>query len=192
MVCRSWRLLGWSLIQVVGIGVDGGADGVAPVVAAEGAAVLLLSELNALHHDLGEIGEGASGFGLDVALGCSGKEAAEGGVEIAGGKITAGEEIGDVAADVLGGLGLRLLAGMEIAELRIAGRAGSAAAAAVGKGEGTQRRRTSCRHGSLLKSWIWIEDWRPEPARMPALPAGAKKKASRRRGALLNNNILPE
>jgi hypothetical protein len=140
---------GW--IEVVGIGIDGRADGVAPTVAAEGAAVFLLGELNALHHNLGEIGEGGSGFGLDVALGRGGEEAAEGGVEIAGGKITAGKEIGDVAADVLGGLGLRLLARVKAAELPIAGRARSAAAAAVGKGEGTQRRRTSCRHGSLLR-----------------------------------------
>ena len=64
-----------------GVGVDGRADGVAPAVAAEGAAVFVSCKVDALDHDLGEIGEGAGGFGRDVAAGGGGEEASESGVE---------------------------------------------------------------------------------------------------------------
>ena len=46
-----------------------------------GAGVRLLGEMDALDHDLGEIGEGAGGFGRDVAAGGGGEEASESGVE---------------------------------------------------------------------------------------------------------------
>jgi len=133
-------LLGLRRVQVVGIVVNGGADASAPAVAAEGFGVLVLRDLDALHHDLGEVGEGCSGLWFDVALGGGGKEAAEDGVEVAGGEIAAREEIGGIAADFFGGLGLRLFTGMKTAELQMAGLARSAAATAVSKGEGTQGR----------------------------------------------------
>ena len=50
-------------------------------------------EMDALDHDLGEIGEGAGGFGRDVAAGGGGEEASESGVEIARGGVMAGEEV---------------------------------------------------------------------------------------------------
>ncbi len=87
---------------------------------------------------MAEIGEGGGGFGFHVTLGDSGEEASEGGVEIAGGHIAAGKVIGDVLASVLGSKGLSVLAGVEHAEVRMRG-PGSAALAAVGKGERTQR-----------------------------------------------------
>lgn len=103
--------------HVVRIIVDGGVYGFAPGVGAEGVYVFVLGELDGLDKGLAEIGQGGSGLGLDVALGDSSKEAAQGRAEIAGGDITAGEEIGDVAANLLGGPSLRFLAGMEVAEV---------------------------------------------------------------------------
>ena len=138
-------------IEVVGVGVDGGTDRITPGVRTEGVAVFVFREMDALDHDLGEVGEGAGGFGRDVAAGGGGKEASQGGVEIAGGEVMAGEEMSDFAAQALGGLGLVEFAGVETAEQRMTGLARRAAVAAVGEAEGTQRRRTSCRHESLLK-----------------------------------------
>jgi hypothetical protein len=133
-------LLGLRRVEVVGIGVDRGADGFAPTIVAEGFGVFMLGDLNTLHHDLGEVGEGRSGFGFNVALSGGGKDAAQRSVEVAGGEITAREEISGIATDIFGGLGLRVFAGMERAELQITGLARSAAAAAVGEGKGTQGR----------------------------------------------------
>jgi len=73
--------------------VDGIADGPAPPVGAEGVDVFLLGKMDGLGESLGEIGEGAGGAGLNVATDDSGQEAAEGGGEIAGGEVLAGEEI---------------------------------------------------------------------------------------------------
>ncbi len=143
--------LGRGGIQVVGVGVDGGTDGIAPGIGTEAVAVFVFREMEALDHDLAEIGEGAGGFGRDVATSGGGEEASEGGVEIAGGEVMAGEEMGDFAAKALGGLRLVKLAGVETTEQRMAGLARRAAVAAVREAEGTQRRGTSCKHGSLLK-----------------------------------------
>ena len=88
---------------------------------------------------MAEIGEGGGGFGFDLTLGDSGEEASEGGVEIAGGHIAAGKVIGDLLARFLARKGLCVLAGVEGAEVRMAGLAWHAAVAAIGKGERTQR-----------------------------------------------------
>ncbi len=64
-------------------------------------------------------------------MGDGGKEASEGGAEIAGGHVHAGKVIGDILAGFFAGEGLRILAGVERAEVRMRG-AGSAAVAAVG------------------------------------------------------------
>jgi len=106
-----------------------------------------------LDEGLAEIGEGGGGFGFYVALSDSGEEASEGGVEIAGGHIAAGKVIGDLLAGGLASKGLRILAGVERAEVRMRG-PGSAALAAVGKGERTQRGTVLGAiggHGSLQK-----------------------------------------
>jgi hypothetical protein len=89
-------------------------------------------------------------------LGYGGEEAAEGGVEIAGGEIFAGEEVGDVAAEVFGGEGLGFFAGVEVAEVGMFGGAGSAAAAAVGEGERAEESAVvgASGHGSLQKRRI--------------------------------------
>src|SRR5713101_8290623 len=82
--------------------------------------------------------ERSGGAGLNVAADDGGQEAAEGGAEIAGGKVLAGEEIGQFAGEFIGGAGLGVFAGVIGAEVGMAGGAGSAALAAIGKGETTQ------------------------------------------------------
>ena len=81
-------------MEVFEVLADGIADGLAPGVGAEGVDVLVLGKMDGLGESLGEIGEGAGGAGLNVAADDGGQEAAEGGAEIAGGKVLAGEEIG--------------------------------------------------------------------------------------------------
>jgi hypothetical protein len=117
-------------------------------------------------------------------LGDGGEEASEGRAEIAGGQIVAGKVVGDIPAGGLASEGLRFLAGVERAEIRVAVSARSAALAAIGKGERTQRRTvvltcdrravfftrdrpdfigvnaavngTIAGHGSLRKERFWI------------------------------------
>ena len=117
---------------------DGIADGSSPGVGAEGGDVLVLGTMDGLGESLGEIGEGAGGTGLNVAADDSGQEATEGSAEIAGGKVLAGEEIGEFAGEFIGGAGLGVFAGVAGAEVGMMGGAGSAALAAVGKSETTQ------------------------------------------------------
>lgn len=50
---------------------------------------------------------------FDVTLSCGGEDTAQGGSEIAGGDVIAGEEEGDVAAELVGGAGLGFFAGVE-------------------------------------------------------------------------------
>jgi hypothetical protein len=65
---------------------------------------------------------------------------AKSGTEIAGAEVAAGEQIGNMAAYGLGGLGLCFFTGVKTAEPRMAGKARSAALAAVGERERTQGR----------------------------------------------------
>jgi hypothetical protein len=57
---------------------------------------------------------------------------------IAGGKVFAGEEIGEFEGEFIGGAGPGVFVGVVGAEVGMMGGAGSAALAAVGKGETTQ------------------------------------------------------
>jgi hypothetical protein len=125
-------------LEVVEVLVDGIADGPAPRVGGVGVGVFVLGKMDGLGEGLGEIGEGAGGAGLNVAADDGGQEAAEGGAEIAGGKVLAGEEIGEFAREFIGGAGLGVLAGVVGAEVGMMGGAGRAALAAVGEGEMTQ------------------------------------------------------
>jgi hypothetical protein len=141
------------VVTVVEVLLDGIADGLAPGVGAEGVDVLVLGKMDGLGQSLGEIGEGAGGAGFDVAASYAGDEAAEGGAEIAGGEVLAGEEIGQVAAEFIGGAGLGFLAGVVGAEVGMAGGAGSAATAAVGEGESTQARAVLIECGRRAANW---------------------------------------
>jgi hypothetical protein len=123
--------------------VDPVADGIAPIVGAKGVDVFVLGERDGLDEGLGEIGEGAGGARFYIALEDGGDEASEGGAEIVGGEVVAGEAIGEFAGEFIGSAGLGFLAGVVEAEVRMLGGAGSAAPAAVGKGE------AACGHAVL-------------------------------------------
>jgi len=101
--------------------VDGIADGSSPGVGAEGVDVLALGKMDGLDESLGETGEGVGGARLDVAADDGGQEAAEGGTEIAGGEVLAGEEIGEVAGEFICGAGLGVFAGVVGAEVGMVG-----------------------------------------------------------------------
>jgi hypothetical protein len=110
--------------------------------------------LDGLVQGLAEIGECSGGFGLEVALGDSGENPAQGGAEIDCGEVIAEEERRYIFTGLFGGLGLRFLFGMEVTEMRMAGTARSAALAAIGKGEETQIGtvfRTERGHKRLLR-----------------------------------------
>src|SRR5260370_37323296 len=106
------KRFGWrGGVAVIEVLTDGIADGPAPRVVAEGAGVFVLGKMGGLGESLGEIGEGAGGARLDVTAGYADDEAAEGGAEIAGGEVFAGEEIREVAGESIGRAGVGDLAG---------------------------------------------------------------------------------
>jgi hypothetical protein len=137
--CRGLGVGGRGGMSVGEVLVDGIADGVAPSGGSKGVDVLVLGEMDGLGEGLGEIGEGAGGTGFDVATGDGGNDTAQGGAEIAGGEVFAGEIVRDFAGKFVGSAGLGFLAGMVEAKVGMIGGAGSAALAAIGKGETTQR-----------------------------------------------------
>lgn len=110
----------------------------APIVGAKGVNVFVQGEMDGLEEGLGEIvGEGAGGAGFYIAMEDGGEDAAEGGAEIVDGEVFAGEAIGEFAGEFIGSAGLGFFAGVLEAEVGMLDGAGSAAVAAVGKGETT-------------------------------------------------------
>jgi hypothetical protein len=92
-------------------------------------------------------------------LGDGREQVAESGAEVAGGEITVGEAGGNIAAHLLGSEDFGFPACMERAEVRMDGAARSTAAAAIGKGERTQRGTVlgeSGRHRNLQIRRNWI------------------------------------
>ncbi len=116
-------------------GGEGGGNGFAPSVRAEGVDVLVLRELDGLHDGLAEVGEGRGGLAVGLALGDGSEEAGRGSGEVAGGNVACGKEIRDFPADFLASPGLGFFAGVEVAEMGLRGMARPAAAAAIGKRE---------------------------------------------------------
>jgi len=98
----------------------------------------VLGDGDGLEHGLGEVGECAGDFGFYFAAGNGTKEPRHGDAEIASGQQFCGKEAGDVLAGLFCGEGFGFLLGVEVAEVRMAGAARSAALAAIGKGESTQ------------------------------------------------------
>jgi hypothetical protein len=127
--------LGGRREAVVVIGIHGVEDGVAPLRAAAGADEFVLGEMEGLEHGLGEAGEGACGARLQVAARHGDEDAAEGGVEVVGGEIVAGEEVREIFADFLAGAELGFFLGVVETEVGAGGDAGSAATAAVVENE---------------------------------------------------------
>src|SRR5271155_2457318 len=131
----------------------------------------MLGQLKSLNEGLAEKGEGAGGLGFNVALGDGSEEAAQGEGKVSGGNIVTGKKKGDVLAGFLASKGLRLFAGVESAEMRMAVAARSAAAAAICERERTQGRAVLgavCGHRNLQK-----------------VSFGIFEGVSRKRGALL-------
>ncbi len=124
---------------VVVVVLDGIADGFAPAVRAEGVDVFVLGDVDGLHESLGQVGDGVGGFGFYIAAEDGGDEACQGGAEIAGGKVVAGEEIGYVFAEFLCGAGAGFFLGVVKAEAGMLADARSAATAAIRERKRTQR-----------------------------------------------------
>src|SRR5580704_11721897 len=115
--------------------------------------------MKGLHEGLAEKGEGRGGFGFDLALGDGGEEASQREGKVASRHIVAGKKKGDILAGLFAAEGLRLLAGVEGAEMRMAVAAWTAAVAAIGERERTQGRAVlgvTSRHGSLQKERFGI------------------------------------
>jgi hypothetical protein len=68
----------------------------APALRAEGVDVFVFGHVDGLHESLHQVGDGVGGFGFYIAADDGGDEACQGGAEIAGGEVVAGEEIGQV------------------------------------------------------------------------------------------------
>ena len=122
---------GWEAVVVVDV--DGGAEGFAPAVGAEGVDVFVLGEVDGLQLGLEHVGDGAGESGFYIAADHGGDEACQGGAEVAGGEVVAREEAGEVLAEFFSGLGAGLLLGMIEAEVGMVAGAGRAAAAAIFK-----------------------------------------------------------
>jgi len=80
------------------VAVDGVADGFAPGIGAEGLTIFVLGDVDGLHESLGQVGDGVGGLGFYIAADNGGDEASQGGAEVAGGEVVAGEEVGQVFA----------------------------------------------------------------------------------------------
>jgi hypothetical protein len=82
----------------------------------------------------------------------------QGGAEIAGGEVVAGEEVGQVFAEFFGGVGAGFFLGVVEAEVGMVADARSAATAAIGKSKHTQGHAvlwTERGHKSLLRVEFW-------------------------------------
>jgi hypothetical protein len=143
---------------VVVVAFDGFADGVAPVAGAEGVDVFLLGHVDSLQEGLRHVGDGAGGSGFYIPADNGGEEASQGGAEIAGGEVVAGEEVGQVLAERFFGKGAGFFLGVVEAEVGIFAGARGAATAAIRERELTQGHAilgTKRRHKSLLKVEFW-------------------------------------
>src|SRR5712692_7765702 len=198
---------------VVVVAVDGVADGFAPAVGAEGVDVFVLGDVDGLHEGLDQISDGVGGFGFYIAADNGRDEACQGGAEIAGGEVVAGEEVGQVFAEFLCGAGSGFFLGVVEAEAGIVAGARSAATAAIRESKRTQTHAvlwTESGHKSLLRVEFWDcgskagrAEARPytekehrlkpvPPARKNAgkMPALQKRNASRGREAQYATEIL--
>jgi hypothetical protein len=133
---KAAATMGWKAVEVVAV--DGGVDGVAPGVGAEGLTVFVLGDVDGLQESLRHVGDGAGDLGFDIAADDGGDEAAQSGAEIAGGEVVAGEVAGQVRAETLRGAGASFFFGVVVAEIGMVAEARSAATAAIGERKHTQ------------------------------------------------------
>jgi hypothetical protein len=123
--------LGGGREEVLVVAVDGVSDGFAPAVVAEGVGVFLLGDVDGLQESLHQVGDGVSGFGFHIAADNGGDETCQGGAEIAGGEVVAGEEVGQVFAERFCGAGAGFFLGVVEAEVGMVAVARSTATAAI-------------------------------------------------------------
>src|SRR6266446_673943 len=183
--------------EVVVVVVDGIADGFAPAVGTEGVDIFLLGDADGLQESLGQVGDGAGGSGFNIA-------ADQGGAEIAGGEVVAGEEVGQVTAERLRGAGASFFLGVVEAEMGIFAGARGAATAAIREREVTQGHAvlgTERGHKSLLRVEIWdclvkrtdnprqLGDWRSRRT-LAGKPAVQNRNAPAGAGAQFSTGIL--
>jgi hypothetical protein len=132
---KAAATMGGGRVEMVVVLVNGVADGVAPGVGAKGVGVFVAGDVDGLQKSLREVSDGAGGSGFYVAADNGGEEAGESGGEIASGEVVAGEEVGQVVAELLGGAGAGFFLGVVGAEVGMVAEARSAATAAVGESE---------------------------------------------------------
>src|SRR5216683_712912 len=167
--------------EVVVVVVDGVADGLTPGIGAKGVDVFVLGDVDGLHESLDQVGDGVGGLGFYIAADNGGDEACQGGAEIAGGEVVAGEEVGQVFAEFLCGAGAGLFLGVVGAEAGIVADARSAATAAIGERKRTQGHAVLCTergHKSLLRVEFW--DCLLRRAQAEACPACSRQAAAGR------------
>lgn len=118
-----------------------------------GVDVFVFGQVDGLKEGLAQVGQGGGGPGFEVALGYGGHQMSQSEAEVGAGEIVAGEAVGEVAADLVGGAGLGFFASVIGAEERMRSVARHAAVVAVGVGEGTKQGAALERsrgHGGLL------------------------------------------
>jgi hypothetical protein len=193
--------------EVIVVGVDGVADGFAPAVRAERVDVFLLGDMDGLQEGLGHVGDGAGGSGFYIAADNGGDETGQGGAEIAGGEVVAGEEVGQVFAERFRGAGAGFFLGVVETEAGIFAGARGAATAAIRERKRTQGHAVLCTergHNCLLRVKFWdcllkrtntarqSGDWR---SRRTPLRANRRYKTETprlNRGAVINGDIVPQ
>ncbi len=142
--------------EVIVVALDGVADGFAPAVRAERVGVFVLGDVDGLHERLDQVGDGAGGSGLYIAADNGGDETCQGGAEIAGGEVVAGEEVGQVFSERFCGAGFFL--GVVETEVGIFAGTRGAATAAIRESKRTQGHAVLCTergHRSLLRVEFW-------------------------------------
>jgi len=130
----------------------------APAVGTEGVDIFLLGDVDGLQESLRQVGGGTGGSGFYITADDCGDETAQGGAEITGGEVVAGEEVGQVFAERFRGAGAGFFLGVVEAEMGIFAGARSAATAAIRQRELTQGHAvlgTERGHKSLLRVEFW-------------------------------------
>jgi hypothetical protein len=97
----------------------------------EAVALVAFGHVDGLHESLHQVGDGVGGFGLYIAADNGGDEGCQGGTEIAGGEVVAGEEVGQVFAEGFRGAGASFFLGVVEAEVGMVADARSTATAAI-------------------------------------------------------------
>jgi len=118
----------------------------------------VLGDVDGLQESLGQVGDGAGGSGFYITADHCGDEASQGGAEIAGREVVAGEEVGEVFAEFLRGAGAGFFLGVIEAEASVVADARGAATAAIRERKRTQGHTvlgTERGHKSLLR----VESW---------------------------------